>query len=268
MYGNIYIPMSVGTIISVIVGIIILYLVMSWWFDASTYLSGLRDGKKPLTISADKLGDGAGHTSNFSYSIWFYVNDWNYHFGQKKTIFTRGKHQGMGPHVSLGAYENNLLVEIPVYNHNGGTEAMSNPQPANCDGTDCSDPSRPSHPDSNRHLHKCNVPNVPIQRWVNLIISVYGRSLDVYIDGKLVRTCVLPNTAMVNPSSSVHLTPGGGFDGWTSNFQYFTDATNPQEAWNIYQAGYGGSILGDLFNKYIIRVEFLKDGQPEGSFEI
>ena len=43
-------------------------------------------------------------------------------------------------------------------------------------------------------------------------------------------------------------------------------ATNPQEAWNIYQSGYGGSLLG--INKYVIKVEFLKDGEPEGSFEI
>lgn len=265
--------MSVGTIIAVIVGIIILYLIMSWWFDSSTYLSGLRDAKKAKKIHADKLGDGSGHSSNFSYSIWFYINDWNYLFGQKKTIFTRGAHQGNGPRVSLGAYENNLLVELPVYNHdkNGAQSSIggSAPQPSNCDGADCSDQQRPSHPSSdNSPMHKCNVPNVPIQRWVNLIISVYGRSLDVYIDGKLVRTCVLPNTAMVNPKAGVMLTPNGGFDGWTSNFQYFIDATNPQEAWNIYQSGYGGSLLGDLFNRYIIRVEFLKDGRPEGSFEI
>jgi hypothetical protein len=265
--------MSVGTIIAVIVGIIILYLIMSWWFDSSTYLSGLRDGKKPLTISSDKLGDGSGHSSNFSYSIWFYINDWNYDFGQRKTVFARGKHPGSGPRVVLDKYENNLLIEMPVYGHNsggGGSAGPSDgPQPANCDSADCSDASRASNPTSSRSgIHHCNVPNVPIQRWVNLIISVYGRSLDVYLDGKLVRTCVLPNTALVNPKANVHLTPNGGFDGWTSNFQYFIDATNPQEAWNIYQSGYGGSVLGDLFNRYIIRVEFLKDGRPEGSFEI
>ena len=266
--------MSVGTIIAVIVGIIILYLIMSWWFDSSTYLSGLRDAKKQKKIDAEKLGDGSGHSSNFSYSIWFYINDWNYMFGQKKTIFTRGSHGG-GPRVSLGEYENNLLVELPVYSHSssgdsgGDSGGGSAPKPSNCDGADCSDSTRPSsHTSGHSSVHKCNVPNVPIQRWVNLIMSVYGRSLDVYIDGKLVRTCVLPNTALVNPKAGVLLTPNGGFDGWTSNFQYFIDATNPQEAWNIYQAGYGGSLLGDLFNKYVIRVEFLKDGRPEGSFEI
>ena len=257
--------MSIGTIIAVVVGIIMLYLIMSWWFDSYTYLSGLRDGKKELVIDASKLSTGAGHVSNFSYSIWFYVNDWNYNFGQKKIVFTRGSNHGeSGPTISLDAYENNLTVNMPVYNH-GDEGFQQGPGAANCD----SGGGRPSNPGSGHSEHfECNVSNVPIQRWVNLIVSVYGRSLDIYIDGKLVRTCVLPNTALVNPKSPVHVTPRGGFDGWTSNFQYWSDATNPQQAWNIYQSGYGGSLLGDLFNKYIIKVEFLKDGKPEGSFEI
>ena len=106
-------------------------------------------------------------------------------------------------------------------------------------------------------IHTCNVPNVPLQRWVNLIVSVYGRSLDVYIDGKLVRTCVLENTAFVDPKAGVYVTPDGGFAGWTSNFQYFNDAVNPQQAWNIYKNGYGGSLLGDLFNKYVTCIPWM-----------
>ena len=53
--------------------------------------------------------------------------------------------------------------------------------------------------------------NVPLQKWVNLIISLYGRTLDVYIDGKLVRTCVLPGVAQVNPDADILVTPMGGF---------------------------------------------------------
>ena len=153
--------MTAGTIIAVIVGIIILYLVMSWWFDSSSYLSGLRDGKKSLSISADKLTTSSGHSANFSYSIWFYINDWNYQFGQEKTIFTRGGKHGHGPKVSLDPYENNMTVEIPVYSHETGGSpgsSLADPQPANCDSGDCSDGARPSHPGGSSHssIHKCN----------------------------------------------------------------------------------------------------------------
>ena len=79
---------------------------------------------------------------------------------------------------------------------------------------------------------------------------------------------VLPGVAKVNNSADVFLTPDGGFDGWTSGFQYIADAINPQQAWNIYKAGYGSSPLGNFFNKYRIKVAFLEDNQEQSSFEI
>jgi len=117
-------------------------------------------------------------------------------------------------------------------------------------------------------VHKCSITNFPLQSWVNLIISLYGRTLDMYVDGKLVRTCVLPGVAKVNPDADISVTPGGGFSGWTSNFEYWDDATNPQQAYNIYKSGFGGSAIGSLFNKYRIKVSFLEDNQEQSSFEI
>ena len=101
-----------------------------------------------------------------------------------------------------------------------------------------------------------------------MIISLYGRSLDVYLDGKLVKTCVLPGPAKVYANQPVYVTPAGGFSGFTSNIRYWTTAKNPQEAYNIYKEGYGGSSLGNLFNKYRIKVAFLDDNVEKGSFEI
>ncbi len=75
----------------------------------------------------------------------------------------------------------------------------------------------------NTVVHTCTVANVPIQKWVNLVLSVYGRTMDLYIDGKLVRTCLLPGIASVNSSADIYVTPAGGFDGWTSRLQYFPD---------------------------------------------
>lgn len=246
--------MALGTIMTVIICVIILYLLISWWYGSASYLSGLTDGTKEVKISSSKLVAGKGHVSNFAYSIWFYVNDWNYKFGQPKIIFERMGPKGqVSPQVSLDPFENNLAIKLALYNGPGQSDGSV---PASSPLT------------QGPTIHTCNVPNIPLQRWVNLSVSVYGRSLDVYLDGKLVRTCVLDNTAFIDPKAGVYLTPDGGFAGWTSNFQYMNDAINPQQAWNIYKNGYGGSLLSDLFNKYIIRVTFLKDGQEEGSLEI
>jgi len=123
----------------------------------------------------------------------------------------------------------------------------------------------PSSNSTSGSTHTCNVANVPIQKWVNVIISLYGRTMDVYIDGKLVRTCVLPGVAKIANNAPVYVTPLGGFSGYTANIHYYADSLNPQEAYNIYRKGYGGS--GMSF-PYEIKIEFLKDGEEQGGLTI
>ena len=109
------------------------------------------------------------------------------------------------------------------------------------------------------------VNNFPIQKWVNFTISVYGKSLDVYIDGKLTSTKLLNGIASVNPSNSVSIASSGGFAGWTSKFSYYPNALNPQDVWNIYQAGYGASWFSNLFGKYNVKVSVLDNGMENSS---
>ena len=149
------------------------------------------------------------------------------------------------PAVVLGAIENNISVSLGCY-----------------PGVD----QEPSTPGGNTVVHTCSVANVPIQKWVNLVVSVYGRSMDIYIDGKLVRTCLLPGVASVNNSSNVYVTPMGGFEGWTSKFQYFPNSINPQEAWNIYTQGY--SNMSSMFNAYQIQLSLVENGETQSSITI
>ena len=115
--------------------------------------------------------------------------------------------------------------------------------------------------------HTCNIDNVPLQKWVNLIVSLNGRSLDVYLDGKLVRTCLLEGVAASNKNSDLKITPNGGFDGFTSRIKYVPDRINPQQAYELYKKGPGGSALGGL-NKYKVRVALMEDGDEKQSFEL
>ena len=189
-------------------------------------------GRTSSDIPATSLsttGTGSEDT-NFAYSIWYYINDWNYRYGEVKTLFARmGGPDGTQPcpAVQFDAVENNVTVTLSCFPGEGSAESAS----------------------ATTVDHACKVGNIPIQRWTNLLVSVYGRSMDIYIDGKLVRTCLLPGVANVNSDSSIFVTPDGGFDGWTSQFQYFPTAINPQEAWNIYSAGYSGG-LSNWFSNY------------------
>ena len=220
--------MNYLTILGIIVLVIVLYYIIKYTFSGGT-LTSTSSAKKPINISADKVDSKA----NFTYSIWFYIDDWNYKFGSEKIILSKGTNNF---EISLGKEDNNLNVAIELAS-------------------------------KNKLAHHCNVPNIPIQKWVSCIISVYGRSMDVYINGKLVRTCILENVAKLN-KSSIKITPNGGFSGYTSNFQFIPDATNPEDAYNIYKKGNGTSFLGSILGRYKFKVEFLKDNKTMTSLEI
>ena len=233
--------MSIKNILLGVIVVIIIIYVFRWFFSSSTKISGLNDAKKVTKISADDLEQS--NASNYAYSVWFYVDDWSYRYGEPKIVLGRlDSSLNPSPSIVLGAIENNLKIETTVYpsSNNGNTNSKT-------EGS----------------THTCNVANVPIQKWVNVIISMYGRTLDVYIDGKLVRTCVLPGVAKISANAPVYVTPLGGFSGYTSNIHYYANSLNPQEAYNIYRKGYGGSFSAEF--PYQIKVEYLKDGQEQGS---
>ena len=230
--------MAVKNIIIGVVVILLIIVIVRWLMGDSSKLSGLNDAKKVTKISADDLEQS--NASNFAYSVWFYIDDWSYRYGEPKIVLGRlDADLKPSPSIVLGAIENNIKIETTVY-----ASAQS----------------------KSGSTHTCNVANVPIQRWVNLIVSLYGRTLDVYIDGKLVRTCVLPGVAKIANNAPVYVTPLGGFSGYTSNIHYYGDAVNPQQAYNIYRAGYGGTGIGGF--PYEIQVSYLKDGEEQGSFTI
>jgi hypothetical protein len=220
-------------------------------------LQDIQSGKTSSTINASYLAknDSGTPSSNFAYSVWFYVNDWNYRYGEPKVIFGRmggmsnqnsGSIKGISgldpcPAVILGPIENNVQVSL-------GTFPGVNEQPTT--------------PGGRTVVHTCSVSNIPIQRWVNLVTSVYGRTMDLYIDGKLVRTCLLPGIANVNNDANVYVTPAGGFDGWTSRLQYFPYPLNPQEVWNIYTKGY---TTGSMFSGYQVKVALVENGNTKSS---
>jgi hypothetical protein len=121
---------------------------------------------------------------------------------------------------------------------------------------------------SSNSAYICKINNFPLQRWVSLVVSLNNRTLDLYLNGKLVRTCILPATAVIDSTASVSLTPDGGFKGWTSNTQYFSKALNPHEVYNIYAVGpkCGGRL--SLFDRYKLKLTYLVNNQETGSVTI
>lgn len=245
------------TILIVIVVLVLVIMFIRYLIVDPNTLQNIKSGKEASTISASSLAkNGEAEASNFAYSIWFYVNDWNYRYGEPKVILGRmgatspkgtGSIEGISgvnpcPAIVLGAVENNVAVSLACY---------PGANPSTASGS------------TKSIIHTCMVSNVPIQKWVNLVVSVYGRSMDLYIDGKLVRTCLLPGTAQINSSSDLYITPKGGFDGWTSKIQYYPNSLNPQEVWNIYTSGYSSGL--SIFGSYSVQVSLMENGNEKSS---
>ena len=253
--------MSPLSIVITIVVIVLIFMLIRYIISDPYTLQNMQDGKTSSTISATSLATNGSSvpSSNFAYSIWFYINNWNYRYGEPKVIFGRmgtssgqqgGSVSGVSgmdpcPAVVLGAVENNVDISIGCY-----------------PGAD----QEPTTTGGSTVVHTCSVANVPIQKWVNLVVSVYGRSMDIYIDGKLVRTCLLPGVASVNNNANVYVTPSGGFEGWTSKFQYYPNSINPQEAWNIYTQGY--SNMSSMFSSYQVQLALVENGKTQSSITI
>ena len=267
--------MSPLNIVIIVVIFVLIFMILRYYLtDANTLQSSVQNGQTATTISASSLATDGTNTAatNFTYSIWFYINDWNYRYGSKKVLFGRMGNTTTSttpppgpnapaaaaatassidniqqlepcPAVIFGAMDNNVSISLACFNSPDTTATGS----------------------GSTNIHTCTVSNIPIQRWVNLIVSVYGRSLDVYIDGKLVRTCLLPGIASVKTNSDLFVTPMGGFSGWTSRLQYWPNAFNPQQAWNTYTKGYKTAIFG---SSYQVQVSLLENGSAQNTFTV
>ena len=167
----------------------------------------------------------------YSYSIWIYVSEWS--TTNDKTIFRRDTNN---PVMVLRKFEN--AIDTTVRLSSG--------------------------------IQTCSVPNIPLQKWTNIIITVNNQSLDTYVNGKLVKTCVLSSfpATVATENANVLLTPDGGFSGYTARFKYWGDSLNPQEAWNVYKAGPGGNIFTNFFGTYKLQMNFIKGTETKASITI
>ena len=115
--------------------------------------------------------------------------------------------------------------------------------------------------------HTCIVPNIEIQKWVNITFSASTNNIDIYIDGKLVQSCDLAGEINISNTNNVYISPNGkGFNGWNSRFRFFPKYINPNQAMDIYRKGHGSSNIGNL--DYSLKVSLTSGDKQIGSVNI
>jgi hypothetical protein len=116
--------------------------------------------------------------------------------------------------------------------------------------------------------NECEIADFPLQKWVNLIVSFNGSAMDVYVDGKLVKSCVVNNGSKLSETQKITLGDSTKIVediGFITNVKLKASPIAPQEAWDIYSQGFGGSPWSDLLNKYKVKLSFIVDNQEQTS---
>ena len=177
------------------------------------------DGKVRTVIAAgDVPSDGS---ANYGLQYWMYIKDWDYKFGQDKEILQRVAPTSSdirGPRIFLSPTENTLNVQVSLFAE--GTAAGAATPGAETTG------------DS----QTCSVENVPLQSWFSVSMTVFQRNLDIYINGRLVKSCVL--AGIPRPAAGdLILNDKGGFSGTICNVNYYNQMLQPEDAKTFHSKG-------------------------------
>jgi hypothetical protein len=80
------------------------------------------------------------------------------------------------------------------------------------------------------------IPNIPLNKWLHLVIRVENNNLDVYVNGSLAKRHVLSGVPKQN-YGNVNVALNGGFQGYISDLRYFSHGLHPGEIVSIVNAG-------------------------------
>jgi hypothetical protein len=189
-------------------------------------MSSLHDATKTTTVSASSAPLSSENQGNYGAEWWMFVKDWNYGYGKEKSVVYRPDSSNSSvanPNVSLHPTDNTLRVSVSIFPSSEGGSGKSQPAPA-------------GHSGSSDDVFVCDVPNIPLQAWFSVSMTVFERNLDVYIDGKLVKSCFLPGVP--KPAvGDIQIAKDGGFSGYMCGFTHYPRMLTPDDAIAFFTAG-------------------------------
>ena len=203
---------------------------MAWsynTFKSPILLNGMINAKQPLIIPQDPSMQNAKTILRsvnqrggieFSWSVWILINDLTYMTGQYRHIFHKGNDSFVtntgdanlglnfpnnGPGLYIAPNSNNLVVIMNTYDTINDEIVVS---------------------------------DIPINKWVNVIIRCKDSTIDVYINGVITKSMELMGVPKQN-YGDVYLAMNNGFDGYISNLAYYDRAISAPDVREILQNG-------------------------------
>ena len=204
----------------------------------------------------------------YSISTWVYINNWGTNKLKNKVFLTLS---GGGPADSgyktlvmyLGQNVNKLGVRVSHYNQAsvGSSNSLNSSQMAKISNAVT------PYTDASGDFKKCDVESIDLQRWVNITTVLSGRTVDIYIDGKLSRSCVMDGMFMVDADTpTLELGGAAGFGGFIGMTRAANFAYSPDQVYKHYQNGpfksSWGSWASALSSPGALSVTITKGGKP------
>ena len=226
--------MNSKLVLAVIVILLLLYVIFKALTTNYTTLGTMQKWSNKTTLQGSNLPNS--FKANSAISVWFYIKNWVN--GAKIISFHKDTAPTSVNTLFLAVFKNNSNT-IQIFPRSGVS------------GDD-----------------DCEVADLPLQKWVNLIVSFNGSAMDVYVDGKLMKSCIVNMWSRLGETESIVLgdeTTLLNDVGFITNVKLKAAPIAPQEAWDIYSQGFGGSPWSDLLNKYKVKLSFIVDNQEQAS---
>jgi hypothetical protein len=224
--------MNAKLVLAVVIILLLLYVIFKALTTTYTSLGTMQKWENQTTLQGSNLP--SNFKANSAISIWFYIKKWS---DTAKVIHFK----------KVGA----TIFQVQLKESTNTIQIF--PQS-----------------DTSTLGKDCNISDFPLQKWVNLIISFNGSAMDVYVDGKLVKSCVVDGGSKLGETTSIVLgdetkKPPTHDVGFITNVKLKSTPIAPQEAWDIYSQGFGGSPWSDILNKYKVKLSFIVDNQEQTS---
>ena len=223
-------PVIIG--LGVVLVVIIVYMIFGNYLTGTTSIAKEQDMTKSIAaITADQLS--VPEAQRYSYGLWIYVNAWP---TTDTSIFTRVNDMDLKLSGTTGT------LNVIVYNGQK-TENTSDP---------------------NKEIIITN--NFPLQKWTYITISKDNTTVDLYLDGKLVKSVAIDSAHSPDKTSPINfglVTNGSAF---LAKFTRRPRVADPQSVWNDYMGGSGTGTAGN--GKMNVNLSLLKDNVETSKFAI
>ena len=224
-------------ILLLLVGFIVLLRIgvniLTWYYSPGKnvhFIDGMQAANQQRRFIQDPSIDGSKtiiRSNNedqgieFTWSVWLFVEDIAAGAGKYRHIFHKGDspvkvgedgiiYPNNGPGLYLAPNTNNLYVIMSTYND---------------------------------YKEEVMVPGIPLQKWVNVIIRVKNKTMDIYVNGVITQSIMLNGVPKQN-FGDVWMCANGGFDGYVSNLWYYAEAIGVSKIAEINRRGPNRKMLG------------------------